>query len=81
VTVAHRLRVAGAEEIRRWSAAGGGRRLSSSCDGFDCPTLVKSLPRDLMNDAAAVDDRFSEATVGMLIVCDLFGVEDEAEAI
>lgn len=81
MTVAHRLRVAGAEEIRRWSATGGGRRLSSSCDGFDCPVLVKSLPRDLMNDAAAVDDRFNEATVGMLIVCDLFGVEDEAETI
>ena len=34
-----------------------------------------------MNDAVVVDDRFSEATEGMLIVCDLFGVEDEAEAV
>lgn len=43
--------------------------------------MVKYFPRDLMNDAAVVDDRFSEATVGMLIVCDLLGVVDEAEVI
>jgi len=60
----------------------GDRWLSSSCDGFlECSDLVKYFPRDRMNDAAVVDDRFSEATVGMLIVCDLFGVEDEAEVI
>lgn len=85
-TVADRLTLTVAEEegIRRWSrsAAGGEPRLLSSRDGFfECPTLVKCFPRDLMNDAAAVDDRFNEATVGMLIVCDLFGVEDEAEII
>ena len=56
----------------------GGRWLSSSCDGsFECPGLIKRLPRDLINDAAAVDDRFSEETEGMFIVCDLFKVEDE----
>lgn len=39
--------------------------------------MIKRLPRDLINDAAAVDDRFSEETEGMFIVCDLFKVEDE----
>lgn len=43
---------------------------------------MKLFPRDLMNDAAVVDDSFSEATEGKLIVCDLLsGVEDEAEVI
>ena len=84
MTVADRLTVVEEEGIRRWSrsAIGGDRRPSSSCGGFfECPILVKCFPRDLMNDAAAVDDRFNEATVGMLIVCDLFGVEDEGEVI
>lgn len=72
--VAERLTVTG--EI-----AGRDRWLSSYDDSFECPDLEKYFPRDLMNDATVVDDRFSEATVGMLIVCDLFGVEDEAEAI
>ena len=46
-----------------------------SCDSSpERPDLVKCLPRDLINDAAAVDDRFSEAAEGMFIVWDLFGV-------
>lgn len=57
------------------------RRLSSYDGFFECSGLVKRFPRDLMNDVAVVDERFNEATVGMLIVCDLFGVEDEAEVI
>lgn len=73
--VAERLTVTG-------EMAGGDRWLSSPCDGsFECPGLVKYIPRDLMNDATVVDDRFSEATAGMFIVCDLLGVEDEAEVI
>ena len=69
----------GEEKTRRCLMAGEeDRSLSSSCDSsfgrWD-------FPRDLMNDAAVVDDRFSEATVGMLIVCDLFGAEGEAEVI
>jgi len=73
--VAERLIVTG-------EMAGGDRWLSSSCDGsFECPGLVKYFPRDLINDAAVVDDRFSEARAGMFIVCDLLRVEDEAEVI
>lgn len=80
--VADRLTVMGEEAIRRWLIAGGDRWASSSSDGsFEGPDSVKFLLRDLMNDAAVVDVRFSEATEGMLIVCDLFGVEDEAEVI
>lgn len=61
--VAERLTVTG-------EMAEGDRWLSPSCDCFfECPGLVKYFPRDLMNDAAVVDDLFSEATVGMLIVC------------
>ena len=69
----------GEEAMRRWWIAGGECSLSSSCDvSFESPDLVKYLPRDLMNDAASVDDRFNVATEGMLIVYDLFGV-GEAE--
>jgi len=67
-----------AEAIRRWSMTWGDRWLSASSL---CPGLVKRLPRDLINDAAVVDDRFSEAAEGMFIVWDLFGVEGEAEVI
>lgn len=74
--------VAEAEAMRRWLVTRWGRWLSSSCDrSFECSDLVKRLPRDLMNEAAVVDDRFSEAAEGIFIVCDLFRVEDEAEAI
>lgn len=56
--------------------------MSSSCDGSpEFPYLVKRLPCDLINDAAVVDDRFSEAADGMFIVWDLFGVGSEAEVI
>ena len=73
-----------AEAIRRWLMTRGGRRLSVSSLGdgsAGCLDLVKCMPRDLTNDAAVVDDRFSEATEGMFIVWDLFGVEGEAEVI
>lgn len=70
-----------AEAARRWVACED-RWLSWSCDGSsECPDLPKRILRDLMNDAAVVVDRFSEAAEGMCIVCDLFGVEDEAEVI
>lgn len=80
--VADRLRVTGEEKTRRCLMAGEDLWLSPSCDSSsERWDLVKYFPRDLMNDAAVVDDRFSEATVGMLIVCDLFGAEGEAEVI
>jgi len=70
------------EALRRWLTTSVDRWLSSSCDGPGvCPGPVKRLPRDLINDAAVVEDRFSEVTEGMLIVCDLFGTEDDAEVI
>jgi len=68
--------------MRRWLAVWEERWLSSLCDGsLGRPGLIKYFPRDLMNEAAVVDDRFSEVTEGMLIVCDLFGAEEEAEVI
>ena len=80
--VADRLTVTGEEEIRRCLMTGEDFWFSSSCDGsFERPNLVRCFPRDLMNDVVVVVDRFSEATTGMFIVCDLLGVEDEAEVI
>jgi len=70
-----------AEAIRRWFVTRGGRWLSSCDDSPECPESVKRLPCDLMNDAAVVDDRLSEAVEGMFIVWDLFGAEGEAEVI
>ena len=67
--------------MRRWLMTWGGRWLSSHDDSLECPDLVKRLPCDLINDAAVVDDRFSEAADGMFIVWDLFGIEGEAEDI
>jgi len=63
--------------MRRWLTTQEERRLSSSRDrSFGCRGLIKCFPRDLMKEAVVVDDRFSEATEGMLIVRDLFGVEE-----
>ena len=77
--VADRLMVAEAEAIRRWLMVWGGRWLSPPCDGSSLrPDLVRCLPRDLMNDTAVVDVRFSEAVEGIFIVRDLFGVDVEA---
>ena len=82
VVEADRVIVTGEEAIRRCFMAWEDRWLSSSSDGsFECPSLIRFFPRDLMNDAVAVDDRFSEATEGMFIVWDLLGVEDEVEVI
>ena len=73
-----------ADAIRRWLMTWGGRWLSVSSfrdRSPGCPDLVERLLRDLINVAAVVDDRFSEAVEGMFIVWDLFGVEGEAEVI
>jgi len=82
--VADRLMVVEADAIRPWSMTWGGRWpsvLSLRDCSPGCPGLVKRLLRDLINDAAVVDDRFSEAAEGMFIVWDLFGAEGEAEVI
>ena len=68
--------------MRRWLMTEGGPFPSLSCDDpSKGPDLAERLARDLINDAATVDERFSEAMDGMPIERDMFGVEDEAEVI
>jgi hypothetical protein len=75
--VADRLIVRGeGTAFRRWLVFGDCWSSSSWDGSFEHPALAKYLPLGLINDAAVVDDRFNEATEGMFIVCDLFGMAE-----